>query len=459
MINSTGRKPALLFYFTLCLAGIPQAMPVLAEQPGSPASALALDLDAARQRMFAHHPELAALEAERQARLGQKITAGRWRNPELEVSAVNLTRRQSEVLLPDQPYVFRNRASAGPGWEAGIRQEIETGGQRGIRVNIKDMDVREQERLLARRRIELGAELNRHFFGYHAEGEMQHHLEAIYRRVQNAMARLGPGYRDPRLGVYVQGAMRSNLLHMEAARERATLEKNTHLNWLRAACGGDVTFVDDPKTLTRLLDASRLPPLEDLVERARNDSPVLALGRIAVERSRAEAALAGREISPSLTLFAYVGEDRTGRFAAVDASGDSESNRYVRAGLSFPLPLWNRNQGERVAARAREGGALASLAARERSLERELRLEYEFFTREASLSLRLAQAVERAESAEGVLIDALLSGRLSFLEFWTEHDRHHELLLEYIATTKAALEARGRLESLTGVALDLGGNL
>lgn len=414
------------------------------------------DLDAARIRLQEQHPELAALRAERDAGAAVRKAAGRLiaKNPELELSAIDARRREATPLSPDTPFFHRQSELAGSGWEVGLRQAFETGGQRGLREKVAELEYREKDAALRERRAVLLGELASHYFGYRLQKELNEHLTATFRRLRNTLARLGPGYRDPRLGSYVQNAMRANILHIEAARDRAILARQRHLNWLRRALaiehGAVPDFADDAPALRRLLDETSLPAFDELLARARQRSPALERARLALGRGKAAESLLARGAYPDLSLFAYAGEDRTGSFAAVGFPGSYESNRYVRFGFSLPLPFFARNQTERLRSRASRAGQEKRLVAYENSLADELRLEYEAFQREAGLSRKLHRNVERAESAELVLIRGLLAGRLSFLEFWAEHDRHHELFLEYIATTLAALQARGRLESLSG---------
>jgi cobalt-zinc-cadmium efflux system outer membrane protein len=129
-----------------------------------------------------------------------------------------------------------------------------------------------------------------------------------------------------------------------------------------------------------------------------------------------------------------------------------DRERTIGLGISFPLPLWNRNSANIEAAAARQMQAETSLFVTERETERkviEAALTYEAKLRE--------MAKWRPDSAEHFREAAELADRhyrlgavpvSTYVELQKQYLEAVEALLD---TKKEALEAGQHLELLTGV--------
>jgi cobalt-zinc-cadmium efflux system outer membrane protein len=153
---------------------------------------------------------------------------------------------------------------------------------------------------------------------------------------------------------------------------------------------------------------------------------------------------------------ARVRETRAQRIPDVDALfgvrriEEAEATAFI-AGLSIPLPVWNRQSGALAAAGAGDAGARLGLTASRRVLESEVRSVL------ASLRAAIAGyerlrggAVPAAEEALTVLGADFRAGRLSYVDL---ADGHRAALETRLATIEAAADvwrSRAALARLVG---------
>ncbi len=146
----------------------------------------------------------------------------------------------------------------------------------------------------------------------------------------------------------------AEMLSVDAA--RAARDEDAALAALSALVGGAPIrrVADGP------LAASPLPTRAEITRAALDGSPVLeaARRRVSAAARRVDEAVAGRV--PDIDVMVAVGRD--------EAGGD----RFVEAGISVPLPVFNRNQGMIRETRGMLAAAQGELSDAERSLASEL---------------------------------------------------------------------------------------
>ncbi|WDQ14781.1 TolC family protein [Rhodopirellula sp. P2] len=98
-------------------------------------------------------------------------------------------------------------------------------------------------------------------------------------------------------------------------------------------------------------------PWDSLLSEIKATSPELSAAGSALERARWSLRLACAQVTPNITGLVGVG---------VDAASD---DTFARIGVSVPLPLWNRNQGNIRSARASISEASAAIERTQWSLE------------------------------------------------------------------------------------------
>ena len=150
------------------------------------------------------------------------------------------------------------------------------------------------------------------------------------------------------------------------------------------------------------------------------------------------------------------------RFTASQAAPCATPNpikvreRIIGVGVSFPLPLWNRNKGNIDAAAARQMQAEVSLNVTEREIQRkvvESALTYEAKLRE--MAKWRPDAVEHFREAAEVADRHYRLGAVAVSTYVELQKQYLEAVEGLLDTKKEALEAAQSLELLTGLTLPL----
>jgi outer membrane protein TolC len=426
------------------------------------AQAGSLESDAAALWELAkvHGPEILLAQSERraaEARLTQKRVLIPS-NPEVEIGILR-GRSETGVVLDHESSgpLTRERQSV-RGYELSLSQEIETGGQAGLRTQIADADTllfaaREQAR---RREVRFGlrfallrvATLERLSETLSAQFASLRHVANLYR---------AGGLRDSRYGTYTPQAMESDLALIDVARNGVQNDRITAEAALFQMCGQRVSL--NVSNYDARLE-SILPPapaLESLLAAARADSPYILEARQLVIRGRDESTLAGRSIFPAVTVFGGFGVERKGSIDPVLAvppitSGpQGEYEKRIRFGVRLPIPLFERGQGRTE--ESKEGETQAQI--KQHVLESQLLSRIEthvsrYETGRRNLE-RLQGMIAQAPGVYARLDTAFLGGRLSYSEYWGERSRWMEMERTYYDILEHAMESRMTVEILSGV--------
>jgi len=290
---------------------------------GAPPAPGAMTLDGALARARADSPALGASAAELEAARGRLVQAR---------------------LLPANPVISGEGARhTAPGEEqidrgVALAQEIEVGGQRGLRIEGARHDVARAEQLLADRRRLVDGEVRRSFFTL-AASERRRALAREAVGVADAVAEAAG--RRARAGDV--GALDVRLAEIEAARAAQALaaadaEHAAAVARLAAALGAD-----PGEALAVRADDTDPPPAPaeaDVVAHALAVRPDLAAAREERARLESEAALARRRgVVPNPVVRGFYREELL-------------LERIAGGEISVPLPVWNREQGTEMALRA-----------------------------------------------------------------------------------------------------------
>jgi cobalt-zinc-cadmium efflux system outer membrane protein len=345
---------------------------------------------------LAKSPEVAAARAEEAGAEGMVAADARWvrENPSIEVEY------GTDAVTQDHG---ERRLSVG------ISQQLQVAGQRGLRVE------RAEAALTAARARRRAVELSvaREAADAAAEwGRRQAHVglaeEALTaaRALEEAAARRFAAGDVPEL--------ERNAAALERARAEARAAQ------ARAEAAGALASMN--RRLGRPVSAPLELTLEPVVvsmEEVRAELPELEAARAEAEAARVEVDLLRRERIPDPTV--SLGYEEEKRLEEHVTGPDLHTASKVVARLSVPLPLWNRNQGELAAARARRAAREAERAGREREVEAE-----RVSARESYEAARIAEAaltaalpwvernlslVQRAYEAGELSLDALLLAR------------------------------------------------
>lgn len=410
-------------YVCLRLAALACLAPGAALAQSVPEVQRPLSLSEARSLARQHSPDLASSRQAVAAAAGRARQAGAWLNPTLSYT-VEMTSGDGES---DSQDIVR------------LDQPIEIGGQRGARQEAASLTLAATEYRVAAAEGRLDFEVTRTYATVAAAGrraQLAEEAAAIFARAVHASeARLDAGdvsgYQHRRLAL--------EAARYGAAALAARLARDSSLHLL-------ATMVGLPASAERLgsialADLSApgpiAGPLDSLVQRALIGQPeLLAIQSEAAARS-AEVRVASAVRIPTLTL--------SGGYKRQDIN-TSVLEGFV-AGVSVPLPIWDRNGGAVSAARAEEDRGVSDVEAARRHTRNEVVAAYEAMQAIGSaLALLSPQLGDNAVKARRAAEVAYGEGEIGLLE-WLDAVRAFEeaeatyatMVAEYI-TRRAALE-------------------
>lgn len=216
----------------------------------------------------------------------------------------------------------------------------------------------------------------------------------------------------------------------------ATQAALLELNFLRGVSPNTRLSVGQTEVSFRPLD-----PAETLLTLARTNNFELRLRAVELAQQGFRVSLAKNERFPTLSIGPSISEER---------AGDRE--RVIGVGVSIPMPLWNRNQGNIQTAEARQVQAETSLYVTQRETERkvlEAALTYESKLRQMS-QWRPDSAQHFKEAAE-VADRHYRLGAVPIATYVELQDKYLEAVESLLDTKKEALKAAQNLELLTGL--------
>jgi len=392
------------------------------------ATAPALTLSEALERAARNHPSLARFPHRLQAADALRDQAGRRRNPELGLEVEN---------------VFGSGALGGTDaaeYTLSLSQVLETGGKRGLRTGLADAEraaVRDEQR---RAELDVVAETARRFV---AVVEAQQLLELARERMalaDRAYAQVATRVEAGRTSVAERHKARVAVLEARLAAQGIQRELDSARRELMAMFGEPPVAFGEARG--DLFTLAAIPELSTLEARLL-DGPDLARYANAQRRAEAEVALARSVARQDITV--------GGGVRRFQATGDTA----FTLGLSMPLGIADRNQGNVAAARARLDELGVERDAARIELHTLLAVAWDRLasSRDRAVALRGEVATE-AEQALAVTEQGYAAGRLSWLEL---SDAQQLLLGVRSEAIHAAAEhhrIRIELERLTGRAID-----
>src|SRR5213593_1218298 len=322
--------------------------------------------------------------------LDEALARARAASPALRVAATELEAAQGRLrqarLLQANPILSADLArQTEPGLrdakDRGVQleQEIEVGGQRGLRIAAAEHDVTHAEHLFADRRRTVEGEVRRAFFAL-AAAERRQTLAAERLALASRLAEAAR--RRARAGE--TGALDARLAEVETA--RAAQERTA----------AEAEHVRAEGRLATALDAG--PDLGAArVERARLETEV----RLAARHGRI----------PNPALRGYYRQERLGE-------------HIVGGGVSVPLPIFNREQGTEAALLAEAHGAATEEARLKAQIPRDVHLALAHRRAAEEAWWRYErEALPAATQARDLLERGYDAGYLSLSEVLVQQDR------------------------------------
>jgi cobalt-zinc-cadmium efflux system outer membrane protein len=383
-------------------------------------------------------------------RLDEAIERARNASPDLRAAAVDLDgarARLGRAQLPAaNPVLSGEIARHTEAGEASIdrgvalAQEVEVGGQRGLRIAAARLDLARATHALADRRRRVDTEVRRAFFALAARSRRR----AVAADRATVAERLADAVRR-RARAGDAAALDHQLAAVDAARAAQSLalavsDEAEATAALAVAIGASVS--DELSVSAPDPDLGDPGPAAPLVARALANRPDLAAARDEEARLSTEALLARRTgIVPNPVVKAFYRQERT-------------NERIAGGELSIPLPIWNREQATETSLRAAAAAARADALRLAGEVERQVHVALVRRAAAAAAWARYRRETRPAVASARELLDRGVSaGYVGVPETLVQEDRLFQAEeLEIDAWRDAHLATADLADALGGAA-------
>jgi len=386
--------------------------------------ALALVLEA--------HPDLNAAAREISALESETLQAGLLSNPELEIEVENVYGGK-EVVDGELEDLSRTDVAEST---IAIGQVIELGGKRAKRRRVAESDSNLAAWDYEARRLALIGQTHAAFVDALATQEFASLAAQMVKVAEKSARAVATRVDAGKVSPLELDRSQLELEALHAEKEQAVRQSQMTCEQLSAMWGGaEVTF----SRLSGNLEALSAPPSLESLRRRLEQNPDLA--RRAEELARRQAALdlERSQAVPDVTL-------------GVGARYFNESdNHSFLAGLSIPLPVFDRNQGGIRAAEERLAMASEDHESIRRQLMARLSVIFGEFCASYSKSIRLRDKVlPKSEAVYEGSLEGYRLGKFGLLETLDAQRAVFELQAEYLESLVGCHRAAAELESLIG---------
>jgi len=381
------------------------------------AQAQTLTLDAALQTAFANNPDLAAAQWDIEIAAGGRQQAGLIPNPVASWDAED-TRRDTRTTT------FK------------LSQTLELGGKRGARIDVATSAQDAAALALEQRRNTLRAEV---IEGYYGALRAQERLDLAQRSL--ALAERGLVVANGRVTAGKSSPVEATRAQVQLSEIRLELNR-AHMGltdaYRRLAASTGSAATDFQAVATPSHSTPPLPSATHLLARL-DQTAELRLAELQIVQNEAS-----------------VGLEKAQRIPDLDVSIGSQYDASVRervnlVGVSMPIPLFNRNQGNVLAATRRADQARDQRNAAELRLRTETRQALDLWqTANSEVRAFNQQILPAAQSAVDSATRGFEMGKFSFLDVLDAQRTLIAARTQYLAATAQATDAWLRIERIYG---------
>ena len=411
--------------FDLAQGAVPET-PSL-EPTNPPLETNALSLEALVAEALEKNPELRFYQAEIAAAKAGRKTAGLLANPEVTGSIGHEHSTDNGGL-----------AAEGVAWSVQVMQPFEWPGRLGLRKAIANRDVEMAELGFTRFRVALAGRVRALAYNFFASQETAAVAQEVAERfaaLRETLVQRDPAGLTPLLETRVIEATELTMQRKASDARLASQGALLELNQLRGQAPEAGLLISHPELV--------FPPTPDrsaLIALAYTNNFELRVRAVELAQQGFRVALARNERFPSLAIGPAVSEDH-----------GLERNRVIGVGVSFPLPLWNRNSGNIEAAEARRIQAEVSFAVAQREVERQVAsaaLTYQ--TKLQEMARWRPDSVQHFREAAEVADRHYRLGAVPVSTYVELQKQYLEAVESLLETKREALEASQQLQLLTG---------
>jgi cobalt-zinc-cadmium efflux system outer membrane protein len=312
--------------------------------PSSPA-VQARTLDELVAEAMTDNPELKATEADLEAAKGVRVQAGLWKNPDL--SGFYAWR---QVRTP-------GANNDGFSDQLSLTQTFEFPGKATLRKAIADQDIALGQIGLIQFRSALAGRIRLLAYRYALAQQNREAADLVIARSRALVALLDKRPKAGLQAMFDSGILEGNLQDLAVTRHDLALEAVTALSELNILRGWPA------QTPLHVILPANLPPLPASLDRvlviALGSSPILRMKELDLKKAQLQVKAGKLDAAPDFAI---------GPFYSLDKAGDHDQK--IGASVTFPLPVWNQNQGNIASSKA----ALAKTEATREQARRDLEL-------------------------------------------------------------------------------------
>ena len=386
-----------------------------------------LTLDQVIADVLEHNPELNFYSAEIAAAKGEARTAATWANPELAAT------------VGDKRVTSGGLATEGVAWSVSVRQTFEWPGRIALRKAIANQQIQLAELGFGQFKAALAARTRSATYGLLAAQQKAVAAREVAERfhaLRQVLVQRDPAGITPELELRIIEATAITILRKASeaavAEQAALLELNQLRGqpWQRAL---KVTPVGRAFTAA--------PELDTLLAAARANNFELRMRQVELEQQGFKVELAKKDVYPSFTVGPYFSQERAG-----------ERERQIGIGISVPLPLWTRNEGNIESAASRQKQAETSMYVTQRNIERQVvEKALMYRTKVTEMAKWRAESVTEFSKAAALADRHYRLGAVPIATYIELQKQYLEAVEALLETRREALEAAQQLELLTGL--------
>jgi len=377
----------------------------------------------------AQNPEIRFYKAQIDAARADHRAAGLLSNPVVS----------SEVGPMRTRDLDGNLAGEGIAWSVSVMQAFEWPGRLGLRKAIANRDIALAELGLERFRASLAARVRLLAFGLFAAQEKAVAAAEVAGRLRDlkeVLVQRDPAGLTPLLETRVIEANELTAQRQAAASALALESSLLELNALRGLTNTGAFSIQPARLEFRpVVDRARLMAL------ARTNNFDLRLRAVELEQQGFQVDLAKNERWPSISIGPSLWQQNA-----------ADDQRSVGVGISFPLPLWNRNSAGIQSAKARQLQAETLLVVAQRDTEREVaQAAATYAAKLQEMDRWRPDAVTHFREAAELADRHYRLGAVPVATYVELQRQYLEAVNGLLDTKREALEAAQQLELLTGL--------
>jgi outer membrane protein, heavy metal efflux system len=398
-----------------------------AESRPANTNAPSIALDALVADVLEHNPELNFYRAEIAAAKGERRTAATWANPGVSTTFGQKLVRSGGI------------SDEGVAWSVSVQQTFEWPGRIPLRKAIANHQIQLAELGFAQFMASLAARTRTLAYGLFAAQEKAAAAKEVANRFQQlreVLVQRDPAGLTPQLETRIIEATELTLQRKATDAALAAQSALLELNQLRGA-----PWTNAMRVQSVTLAFSAAPEREALLAAAQTNNFELQLRRVELEQRGFKVSLARKDGYPSLSIGPYFSQERTG-----------DREQQVGIGLSVPLPLWNRNNGNVETAEARRTQAETSLHVTQRDIDRRIvEKALTFQTKLAEMSKWRTESVDEFRKAAELADRHYRLGAVPIATYVELQKQYLEAVEALLDTRREAVEAGQELQRLTGL--------